>query len=134
MPHHESDPLNNSFEKDKPCAPSPAHPLDEEEKYMGPERESAPPIRLTPASSAAMMIEAPPLGCSLESLLCCSRREKHPELPTNIEMPESEGPPGEPLEYGGYVSALPTFGEERSPLFPGFCENNHFPAEALYLY
>ena len=50
-------------------------------------------------------------------------------------MPESEGPPGEPLDYAGFASALPTFGEEeQSPLFPGFCQNEHFPAEALYLY
>ena len=64
--HFPAEALNNSFEKEKPCTPSPAHPLEEEEKLARPERESAPPIKLTPASSAAMMMDAPPLGCSLD--------------------------------------------------------------------
>ena len=126
LPHNESDPHNTSFEMEKPCTPAVA--LEEEEKKQ---RQQARPPR---ESASAMMIDAPPFGCSLDSIICCARREKRAEFPG--EMPESEGPPGEQSDFAGFSGPLPTFAleDERSPFFPSFCEPHHFPAEAMYLY
>ena len=81
-----------------------------------------------------MLIDAPPLGCSLESIFCCGRRFKQPELP--IQMPQSEGPPDESYHYDEQARALPSFGmpERNSANFPSFCDPYHFPEEVIHLY